>query len=57
LNTALKYELVKKSGASISYDSVKMGQGFDAAKNYLKENSKVREDLVKKVRSAMSQRE
>jgi recombination protein RecA len=56
LNTALKYELVKKSGASISYDSFKLGQGFDAAKNYLKENPKVREELVKKVRSAMSEK-
>ncbi len=57
LNTAIALGVVKKAGASISYDSIKFGQGFDAAKNYLKENDKVREELVKKIREAMRERE
>ena len=50
INTGLKYDIVKKSGASFSYDSVKLGHGFDAAKNYLKENTKTRDEIMKKIR-------
>ena len=53
LNTAISLDIVKKAGASISYDSFKLGQGFDAAKTYLKENSKVSDEIVKKIREAM----
>ena len=50
LNMALKYGIIKKAGASFSYDAVKLGVGFDTAKNYLKENPKVRDEILKKVR-------
>ena len=50
LNMALKYGIIKKAGASFSYDAVKLGVGFDTAKNYLKENPKVRVEILKKVR-------
>lgn len=53
LNTAIGLGIVKRAGASISYDAVKLGQGFDAAKTHLKENGKVRDELVKKIREAM----
>ena len=55
INAALKYEVVKKSGSTLSYDSVKLGAGFDAAKNYLKENPKVKEEISKKVREKMKE--
>lgn len=50
LNTALKYDLVKKSGASLTYESIRLGQGFDNAKNFLKENPNVRDEIMKKIR-------
>ncbi len=53
INAALKFDLVKKSGASFTYGATKLGQGFDAARNFLKENSKVLDELSKKVREKM----
>ncbi|MEK7599078.1 MAG: recombinase RecA [Patescibacteria group bacterium] len=50
LNLGLKYGLVKKSGASFSCDSVKLGHGYENAKTYLKENPKVSQELVKKIK-------
>ncbi|MBI2038750.1 MAG: recombinase RecA [Candidatus Niyogibacteria bacterium] len=50
LNLAIKHELVKKSGASLAYESFKLGQGFENAKNYLRENPKVCEEIVKKIK-------
>lgn len=55
INTGIKYELVKKSGASLSYDTTKLGMGFDAAKTFLKENPKVREEIMKKIREKMKE--
>ena len=49
----MKYDIVKKSGASLSFDSFKLGQGFDNAKNYIKENPKVRDEIMKKIKEAM----
>ena len=51
LNLGLKHGLVKKSGASFAYESFKLGQGFENAKNYLKENPKVCDELVKKIKA------
>lgn len=53
LNTGINLELIKKSGASFSYDLVKLGHGFDAAKNFLKENPKVRDEIMKKIKEKM----
>lgn len=57
LNTALKYDLVKKSGASLSYELVRLGHGFDNAKNFLKENPKIRDEIMKKIREGMRGKE
>lgn len=52
INTAIAKEIVKKSGASFTYGNVRLGHGFDAAKNYLKENIKVRDEIMKKIKEA-----
>ena len=51
LNLGLKHELLKKSGASITYDSTRLGQGFENAKLFLKENPKIRDEIAKKIRA------
>ena len=56
-----KYKFVSKSGASYSYlppggDSsaeVKLGRGYDAARTFLKDNTKVQSELLKHIRKAM----
>lgn len=55
INAALKYNLIKKSGASLAYGSTRLGQGFDNAKNYLKENTKVRDEIMKKIKEAIKE--
>mgnify|MGYP001571062897 CR=1 FL=1 len=55
LNNGLKYGVIKKSGASLTYDSVRLGQGFDNGKIYLKENPKVRDEILKKIREVMQE--
>jgi recombination protein RecA len=55
LNSGIKYDIIKKSGASLTYGGTKLGQGFDNAKNYLKENSKLRDEIMKKIREAMKE--
>lgn len=55
LNNGIKYGLIKKAGASLTYDSIRLGQGFDNAKQYLKENPKVRDDIMKKIREVIKE--
>ena len=55
LNSGLKYDLIKKSGASFTFESIKLGQGFDNSKNFLKENPKVRDEIMKKVREKIKE--
>jgi recombination protein RecA len=50
LNTALKYGVVTRSGATYSFGSTRLGSGFDAARQFLKENPKVTAEIVKAVR-------
>src|SRR3989338_5470255 len=52
-NLALKYELAKKSGNTFSYDVHKLGVGYENARNFLKENSKITQELVKKIRAVV----
>lgn len=45
INCALKSGVLSKSGTWLNYENQKLGQGFEAARQYLKEN----QDLVKKL--------
>ncbi|MBI4135017.1 MAG: recombinase RecA [Candidatus Sungbacteria bacterium] len=51
INLGIKFGVVRKSGASFSYENVKLGQGFDAARLFLKENGKVRTELEKELKA------
>jgi recombination protein RecA len=50
-----KFKLVTKSGSSYSYGEEKLGRGYDAARTYLKDNPKVKNELAKKIKDAFSQ--
>jgi len=52
LDLATAKEIVNKSGAWFEYGGQKIGQGREAAKNYLKENPKALEEISQKVRTA-----
>ncbi|PIP73991.1 MAG: recombinase RecA [Candidatus Lloydbacteria bacterium CG22_combo_CG10-13_8_21_14_all_47_15] len=45
-----KYEIVSKAGgASYSFGKEKLGRGYDAARQYLKENKNIADDLEKQI--------
>lgn len=52
LDLAVSRDIVGKAGAWFEYGGGKIGQGREAAKSYLRENPKVREDIADKVREA-----
>ena len=55
LNTGINLGIIKKAGASLSYESIRLGQGFDNAKNFLKENPKVTAEIMKKIKEQVKE--
>ncbi|MFL3008635.1 MAG: recombinase RecA [Candidatus Neomarinimicrobiota bacterium] len=53
LDLAVTGNIIEKTGAWFSYDNVKIGQGRENSKNYLKENNDVLKSVVKKVKAFM----
>jgi recombination protein RecA len=51
LDMAVSADLVKKSGAWFSYKEMKLGQGRDAARVFLKENPDLAKDLLGQIRA------
>lgn len=50
LDLATNQNIVEKSGAWFAYNGEKIGQGREAAKQYLQDNPKIMAEIVKKVR-------
>ena len=50
VNLGLKYELVKKAGASLSFGNTRLGQGFENAKEFLRQNPKIADELTKVIK-------
>ena len=42
-----KLGLIKKSGTSYEYDGVKLGRGYDATRQFLRENKKVSGEILR----------
>ncbi len=49
-----KMELLQKSGTSYAYGDVKLGRGYDATRQFLKENQDVREEILGKIRAKLA---
>ncbi len=56
LDVGAEFEIVKKSGAWYEYEGQKLGQGREASKMFLKQNTKVRDDIEKKIRDFTKQK-
>ena len=52
LELGQKLELVEKSGSWYSHNGEKIGQGKVNASKFLRENTKIRDDLVKEITKA-----
>jgi recombination protein RecA len=55
LDLGVKAGLVEKSGAWFSYDSIRIGQGRENAKTYLRENPELAARLEKAIRARTEQ--
>lgn len=54
LSLGEKYEIISKSGASYSYGDTKLGRGYDAARKFLKENTKIRNEILKEIKKNLN---
>lgn len=45
-----QFGVISKSGASYSFGEIKLGRGYDTARNFLKENSKIEKDILKEIK-------
>jgi recombination protein RecA len=53
IDLAVKYDILEKSGSWYAYKDAKIGQGKENTKNYLRENSKVSEELENAIREKL----
>lgn len=56
IDCAVEFDIIKKSGSWFSYDDMKIGQGKDKVKDFLKENKQICEEIEKKVREEFDRR-
>ncbi len=54
INLGVKADIVEKSGSWFSYDGVRIGQGKENARQFLKDNPKIAADIENKLRTASS---
>ncbi len=47
INSGLKDGLIKKAGSWLQFENTKLGQGLEATRNFLKDNSEVRKKIEK----------
>ncbi|MFA5651797.1 MAG: recombinase RecA [Candidatus Paceibacterota bacterium] len=50
-----KMEIIKKSGSSYEYNGEKIGRGYDSARTFLKENTKVSNEILKVIRAKLKE--
>jgi recombination protein RecA len=50
-----KYELLQKSGSSYSFGDVKLGRGYDATRQFLKENVAIKDEILAKIRAKLNE--
>lgn len=56
IDCAVEFNIIKKSGSWFSYDDMKIGQGKDKVKDFLKENAQICDEIEKKVRDEFEKR-
>ncbi len=50
-----KFEIISKSGASYAYGEEKLGRGYDATRQFLKENPNIRTEILTKIRAKLNE--
>ncbi len=57
LNVAVEHGVAKKGGAWFNYKEMKLGQGMEASKKFLKDNPKVAQEMAKEVKETIKKEE
>ncbi|MBP9821879.1 MAG: recombinase RecA [Candidatus Pacebacteria bacterium] len=57
VNAGVRYGVVVKAGSWFSYNGEKIGQGIEGSRQFLKENPKIMNEIVTKVRAAAASEE
>lgn len=57
IDYGIKLDIVDKSGAWLSYGDMKLGQGRENAKVFLKENPKVADEIITKIREQIGSKD
>jgi recombination protein RecA len=50
-----KMGIINKSGTSYAYGDTKLGRGYDATRQFLKENTNIREEILGKIRQKLAE--
>ena len=50
-----KLEIISKSGSSYAYGEEKLGRGYDSTRQALKENTKLRNEILKEIKSKLKE--
>ncbi len=50
-----KMKIIQKSGSSYSYGDVKLGRGYDATRQFLKENKDIKNQIMKEIREKLKE--
>jgi len=48
-----KMGLIQKSGTSYTYNDVKLGRGYDATRQFLRENNEIKDEILNKIRKQL----
>ncbi|MEK7659039.1 MAG: recombinase RecA [Patescibacteria group bacterium] len=57
VNSGVKYGVLVRSGAWYNFDKIKLGQGLESARTFLKDNGKISEEISQKIVDAASRDE
>ena len=57
LDLGVEYGIIQKSGSWFSYNDTRLGQGRDAAKNVMKDNPELAEELEAKIKEAVEEKD
>ncbi len=53
MDIAVKHDIIKKSGSWFSYGEIKIGQGSDKVKDFLKSNADINDEIELKVKKIL----
>ena len=57
LDLGVEYGIIQKSGSWFSYNDTRLAQGRDAAKNVIKDNPELAEELEAKIKEAVEEKD